>query len=73
VERLTVLATVFLPLTSVTGFFGQNFGLRRRPRPPHGRADHGGRAAAQRQARPVIAGMSRHDAVMLEFARWREE
>jgi magnesium transporter len=26
VERLTVVATIFLPLTVVTGFFGQNFG-----------------------------------------------
>jgi magnesium transporter len=25
-ERLTVVATIFLPLTVVTGFFGQNFG-----------------------------------------------
>jgi magnesium transporter len=25
-EQLTILATIFLPLTSVTGFLGQNFG-----------------------------------------------
>jgi len=25
-ERLTVIATIFLPLTVITGFFGQNFG-----------------------------------------------
>ena len=43
--RLTVLASIFVPLTLITGFFGQNFGwmvdhivvVRGLPRPRHRR------------------------------------
>ena len=49
-------------------------GLLRNGRPPREWVWHvDGAPVAQATARPVLAGMSRHDAVMLEFTRRREE
>ena len=49
-------------------------GLLRNGRPPREWVWHvDGAPVGQATARPVLAGMSRHDAVMLEFTRRREE
>ena len=59
-ERLTIVATIFLPLTFVTGFFGMNFGWMVQPHrhvrgvhdPRHRRRGGVRRAAAD----PLLAG-----------------